>query len=681
MSVTLQPLCDCCAKIPFNIEALDKLRRFSLRGGDSLRNNSCPFCRIVLNAFRETQRTVVDKDNMVDSTPLGLEIAWRSTYGSKAGSFWMDAMKDTKICFVRSLSATALIHPGVRLKPTLGPQLDTVQISGWISNCEKNHQKCSYASGTAVTNLFPGRQFLRLVDCKRMCLIQVRGPVKYIALSYVWGAVPNFRLTKQNRKMLLNEGALNKIWRLLPRTIRDAILLVDQLGQRYLWVDALCILQNDAEDLEHGINVMDLIYEHALFTVVAACGHNANAGLPGVQPESRATSNQNIEVVEGVYLGIHIGLDQLLKVSAWDSRAWTFQEHILSRRILYFVDNKVYFRCRQASYSENFFDLPSDSSLEYPEIQWSLSSLLPMTLAMTNPISDFRGMLEYYTERSLTNQDDVFRAMGGIMRRFSELMKCRFFQGLPTAAFDYFICFYCKNLPLRRRKGFPSYSWAGWIGQVTIDLFDLNMTASDWLQSQTWIVWYKRSSSGITNLVWDPEANESFPFNDMSYEGYRERSPFRPPIPLMFPTTRTRPTTDLLFDRPFPPYPMLQFWSLVVYYLISDIDVFRGRGLLLDSAGRKCGTIYMDSFEESDFFNSQSVVELVLLSKWNGIMFKQNWDPIYIPAQAGWWQYYLAMILEWDQGVAERRGIALISLTAITGSYPPGPAWREILIA
>ena len=75
--------------------------------------------------------------------------------------------------------------------------------------------------------------------------------------TYGGGAVASFRLTTSNRNQLLLQGSIDKIWGMIPRTIQDAITLVRKLELRYLWVDALCLLQNDWQDLDRGVKFMD----------------------------------------------------------------------------------------------------------------------------------------------------------------------------------------------------------------------------------------------------------------------------------------------------------------------------------------------------------------------------------------------------------------------------------------
>jgi hypothetical protein len=108
----------------------------------------------------------------------------------------------------------------------------------------------------------------------------------------------------------------------LPRTIQDSFELLRKLNVLYIWIDSVCLLQNDVEDLDLGVAVMDRIYECSFFTVVAAEGHNANAGLPGVYPGSRV-SRANFQIKPKVWLGVWTILDRRLEVTAYNSRGWT----------------------------------------------------------------------------------------------------------------------------------------------------------------------------------------------------------------------------------------------------------------------------------------------------------------------------------------------------------------------
>ena len=176
---------------------------------------------------------------------------------------------------------------------------------------------------------------------------------------------------------------------------------------------------------------------------------------------------------------------------------------------------------------------------------------------MTEPIFDITVMLFYYTQRRITNQNDASWATAGITKRFEDATRCRFFQDLPTAMFDGFIMFLSKYGLLHRCSSFPSYSWTGWTaqmgwkgcGDMDSPFHHVDEDTNYWLQKKTWIVWYRRSPSGITNLVWDSAANPSFPIKDMEYKGIGPEVPLQ--MAEMFPCRFIQGGFYLLSKFPF----------------------------------------------------------------------------------------------------------------------------------
>lgn len=309
------------------------------------------------------------------------------------------------------------------------------------------------------------------------------------------------------------------------------------------------------------------------------------------------------------------------------------------------------------------------------------NSLLPSAVHMREPVADFITILRYYSPRALTYQQDVLKAMAGIIRRLSDKMKCRFLEGLPTATFDICILFVQNGSNLRRREGFPSYSWTGWKGSLTIFTTGTNK----FLTQDTWIIWYKRSTSGITNLVWDPLANESFPYHDLEYIGYRERRLFQCPVTLSFPTTRTRPTDDIALASIARNYPVLQFWTLSVHFGIQFTNRMESTGHILDRFGNTCGFLYLDDFGETISFDSAGPFEMIALStssNGEGTLVYASLEAVSKePNLNNTNDFYNILVLEWSEGVAERRGIGFIRQDSVAMSLPPGPVWKEILLA
>lgn len=323
-------LCIFCLQVTFNIETLRALKdtrhdgigfTWNLGKASRIRSSNCPLCRFVSFALYESARI------SLSSTGPNTEIflSWMTLGG---GYFTLNCPGALEIYFIGNSSTNYQDDRSFRLLPNLGQALDMGRIRRWLNICTTNHDGGCRAAAydpcdNGVHQNYAGLDMLRLIDVQRECVIETRVVRRYVALSYVWGFVTHFRVTSSNIADMMEPHSLKHNWGLLPRTIQDAITFVRGIGECYLWCDALCLLQNDRDDMAKGVNAMDLIYEKALLTIVAACGHDANSGLPGVEEGSRFIPRYPEEIVPGVQLGIYIHLEAAMKYTVYNSRAWT----------------------------------------------------------------------------------------------------------------------------------------------------------------------------------------------------------------------------------------------------------------------------------------------------------------------------------------------------------------------
>jgi hypothetical protein len=103
----------------------------------------------------------------------------------------------------------------------------------------------------------------------------------------------DLQATKENTNELEAVGRLHGIG--VPLTIRDAMTACKKLGERYLWVDRLCIIQDDMDIKQSQIDAMGEIFRCASFTIAAIAGDGAHHGLPGVSSVLRAPQRQIIQ--------------------------------------------------------------------------------------------------------------------------------------------------------------------------------------------------------------------------------------------------------------------------------------------------------------------------------------------------------------------------------------------------
>ena len=351
-----------------------------------------------------------------------------------------------------------------------------------------------------------------------------------------------------------------------------------------------------------------------------------------------------------------------------------FQERLLSRRTLYFVDNKVFFRCQVAEHCETCFDHPQPRRRVY-----NISNPLPAALNRKD-VEGYGTLITHYSRCVMTNENDVLRAFAGLTRRFAQNLGYPIFQGLPTGIFDVAVLFRGKGL--RRRVGFPSYSWAGWIGHIDNQLMN-NVELNQWLEKETWIIWHERTAKGVHSPIWDPAPTAAFggPGNRSYPRRLARESPF---VELGFSITPTAPREIVPPSGldPFPSYPLLQFWTVSCLFGIGSIDVTHPVGTLVTRGDEICGAVFLDGFEQTSFFELDgSSYEVALLSKcrhpWPLVGGAYKYGSALNPGD----DYYNVMLLEWNNGVAERRGIGSIRTKAITMGFEPGPVWKEILLA
>jgi hypothetical protein len=197
-----------------------------------------------------------------------------------------------------------------RTFPSFGPEslvqarqfprsVDLGLLRAWSALCYEQHNHCKSWTSTSGTETH-----LRLIDVQKRCLVKSTLQEQYIALSYVCGKTTTGVLTKATLDIFYCEGSLSG--KLIPRLVVDVMELTAKLGERYLWVDTACIIQDDLHDKQQQLPIMDSIYSHAALTVIATV-EGAHSGLPrwislrnSTTTGSRTGAEPSIEVLNGI---------------------------------------------------------------------------------------------------------------------------------------------------------------------------------------------------------------------------------------------------------------------------------------------------------------------------------------------------------------------------------------------
>jgi len=336
----------------------------------------------------------------------------------------------------------------------------------------------------------------------------------YVALSYCWGpSQATFKTTRAS----LAERLSGIPWTSLPRTFQDTVAFCWELGVRYLWIDALCIVQDDPVDWEREAVNMQSVYSNSFLTVAATrCPDNNTSlfsdrwttlRLPGLGPLSAGTTavqldyqNQTIHVRPSLHLA-HDRFIQMdnAKEHAADAplltRAWAYQERLLPPRCLHFHSEELVWECSTGMRCEC-------AALDDPRIRWVedhpqddvgcfepskawLKSCLTGVIDGQPPLSRRRftwfDIVSEFSQLELTYEKDRLPAVAGLAARLSRPVLGRYLAGIWEGDIAAGLLWKTASPPSRQqgarrsRLKAPSWSWASIPGPNAI-CYDRGLT-------------------------------------------------------------------------------------------------------------------------------------------------------------------------------------------------------------
>jgi hypothetical protein len=372
------------------------------------------------------------------------------------------------------------------------------RVGKWLNNCVQNHKICSLTiSGSKVGAKEENPMPSRIVDVglqpgENPRVVETNGQSgQYAALSYCWGG--RSVVTTMTTNLHQHRGSIST--HTLPKTIMDAITVCRRLGVRYLWVDSLCIVQDDPDDWIKEATTMGDIYQRAYFTIAASAAADGDEGCfidRRTDDEEFMKQNHHVRLpcrAFGQHLGyINVALPPMFKPPAhrslhlwsrtrdvesivsvfiqelneshWNHRAWVLQERFLSRRIIHYGRNQIYWECQHSTYPETG---PTDNYLWDPECFWRRKALEsirydkegkglfqrsvgfvlgPWQAELTRkystllwpliwkPSFDWGEIIEKYTTCHLTRESDKITAIAGLASKIANFTKYQYLAGL-----------------------------------------------------------------------------------------------------------------------------------------------------------------------------------------------------------------------------------------------------------
>lgn len=361
----------------------------------------------------------------------------------------------------------------------------------WLRDCESNHEGCNPPAKRYPKRLLDVgvNESLRIVEGNQ--IQQDNQPIRYATLSHCWGHHVPMRTTIKTKPQFEKDISEE----LLPRTYRDAIRITRSLGIRYLWIDSLCIVQDDPEDWQSEALRMEDTFFGSTINIAASDALDGAGGCflerngdTGATPATSSDPGRTVVVetsglaAESHRVFVYQHEDQLLttmiRVQArtarnvqggahLSTRGWVLQEELLSHRIIHCMQSEMHWQCRC------FYKTQAGQTLESSELMGGDRNL---TLAPSQREKRiWHEWIERYSNRDFTFPADRFAAIAGIAGYYQQRTRHSPLLGLWKESFVGDLLW----LRIGSTKGsgihrMPSWTWLSCNAPVLFDFWRLS---------------------------------------------------------------------------------------------------------------------------------------------------------------------------------------------------------------
>ncbi|KAF2865486.1 heterokaryon incompatibility protein-domain-containing protein [Massariosphaeria phaeospora] len=441
----------------------------------SAASNGCRICVSLMDMFDEKITDSINDSGLIGAywalqlkTLLPSHISFCVLESGGSSRFVMGANIEVAIRELHSVP----VDPVLRLSTVVGAFtggdscLDLLTDS--LHFCLQNHLSCKRETDDWMpTRLLDVRSHstsgdsIRLVDTDAGLVSN-----DYLTLSHVWGSKPLLKLTTEN------EGAFRKCIEMdaIPQRYADAISIARRLQIPYLWIDSLCIIQNDEQDWAHEAVQMDKVYRNGVCNI-AACD--------SLGPTESLFSNRNPRAC-AAFTTTHEYFEQTVEFTLlpdWVEltrdhaplfrRAWILQERMLSTRVMYF-SKFPFWECNETLRIETYRERDGLQVTPFENLpRPTKPTLNKNNIAQT--ILSWYAMVAIYNPCHLTFASDKLVAMSGLAKRFSQVIEKPYFAGLWGG--EHFVGsllwkFIEGGVSTSVEYRAPSWSWASKTGRI-----------------------------------------------------------------------------------------------------------------------------------------------------------------------------------------------------------------------
>ena len=461
-SIEFDKLCELCSKL-FDSEAAwvedpsytsgDRHYRFhhDIRTLESSADAGCHLCNLILSQIAlpdlEMMRKDLDEAFVSSCQQMGIMIsriedsyylqvnAWRHYTSSQSVDF--DGFDHTVFTKQQAWSKIAELDVNLEEQDYTNEERSIshlncsdatlLQIAQWMGECLTSHSKCfDIQSVTATRDILPLRlldlaapalhtDLIKLESSEALSVLTV-----YATLSHCWGGHCKTFLTSSSLGIFQTGIHLNT----LPRTFQEAVLLTRKLGIRYLWIDALCIVQDSHQDWSHQASLMGDFYANSSLTISATGSSDSGGGLyhsrsPLSVWPCRITATWDCFPVDKLVIN-KPGWVEERTLEPLGTRGWAFQEWLLSKRTIHLSQDQVRWECHCLAASEVYPKGLKDHDIDFHGVP--TKSVIKL-LKFKNASTLWRRIKEDYSEKHLTVATDKLTAFAGIARMVHKVLK------------------------------------------------------------------------------------------------------------------------------------------------------------------------------------------------------------------------------------------------------------------
>lgn len=351
-------------------------------------------------------------------------------------------------------------------------------MTGWIEDCITSHPACQNESKLSLPT--------RLLDVSSKSEPFLVHPgdltARYVALTYCWGEWPQFfppKTTCRNLNSRVHKLPISD----LPVLFREAIEVTRRLGIQFIWIDALCIIQDTSnhdctqhqQDWSREGTKMAEYYGNAFLTISPLSCRSSHQGIyrPRAPKQSFNLPMSKCEIGTRTH-----SWAQALGSSPLQNRAWTLQERLLSRRVLHFHEQELFWECetvsrRESQLGELRHEVTHSSTVDPIMSETTHFKRLAANLQAGNTTQVWAAITTNYSQRSLSNKTDKLIAISGIASYFKT-------NGKPPGNLTYMAGLWKEHIAGLLWKTLsdtysdhegvaPSWSWANAKNRISYD--------------------------------------------------------------------------------------------------------------------------------------------------------------------------------------------------------------------